>query len=198
MIMKKRFLKPVATFLLLTMVNQILLPITAKALTTGPSQPEVQSFEPIGTTDMVDLFTGDFSYNIPLMEVPGPNGGYPLNLFYHAGIGMDQEASWVGLGWNLNVGAITRDMRGLPDDFKGDIVKSTVDMKDNVTIGARIGGSIELFGTTPAGLMLGLGFSVYNNNYRGIGVSIEPNLSLRIGAESSTNVNLGFGFLMQV
>ena len=41
---------------------------------------------------MVDLFSGDFNYNIPLMEV----GGYPINLSYHSGIGMDQEASWVG------------------------------------------------------------------------------------------------------
>ena len=31
---------------------------------------------------MVDLFTGDFSYNIPLLDV----GGYPVNLFYRSGI----------------------------------------------------------------------------------------------------------------
>ena len=64
---------------------------------------------------MVDLSSGDMSYNIPLMDV----GGYPLNLAYTAGVGMDQEASWVGLGWNLSVGQINRNVRGLPDDFNG-------------------------------------------------------------------------------
>ncbi len=46
------------------------------------SQPEVQSFEPVGTSDMVDLFSGDFNYNIPLLDV----GGYPINISYHSGI----------------------------------------------------------------------------------------------------------------
>src|SRR5690606_33543793 len=106
----------------LTLIQQIVFPTTAMALTGGPSQPEVQSFEPIGTNQMVDLTTGDFNYNIPLMVVPGPNGSYPINLAYHAGIGMEQESSWVGLGWNINPGAITRNMRGIPDDFSGDQV----------------------------------------------------------------------------
>src|SRR5690242_1903346 len=76
----------------------------ALALTSGPSQPEAQNVQPAGASDMVDLFTGDFSYNIPLFELPGPNGGYPFNLAYQSGITMDQEASWVGLGWTLNPG----------------------------------------------------------------------------------------------
>ena len=78
------------------------------ALGSGPSQPEFQEFEPASTTEMVNPFTGDFTYNIPLFELPGPNGGYPFNLAYNAGVTMDQEASWVGLGWSLNPGAITR------------------------------------------------------------------------------------------
>jgi hypothetical protein len=43
----------------------------------GPSQPEMTSFKPAGTNDMVNLFTGDFSYNIPLLDV----GGYPVIFF---------------------------------------------------------------------------------------------------------------------
>merc|ERR1712228_95355 len=31
---------------------------------------------------------------------------------------MSQEASWVGLGWNLNPGAINRTVSGVPDDWK--------------------------------------------------------------------------------
>src|SRR5215831_3370976 len=36
---------------------------------SGPSQPEMSSFKSVGNDNMVDLFTGDFSYNIPLMDV---------------------------------------------------------------------------------------------------------------------------------
>src|SRR5690606_14859781 len=124
-----KYRKKAAFFILTAMCLNILAPTVSYALTSGPSQPEVQSFEPASTTEMVDLFTGDFTYNIPLFELPGPNGGYPFNLAYHAGIGMDQEASWVGLGWNLNPGAITRQMRGLPDEFKGDPVTTTMAMR---------------------------------------------------------------------
>jgi len=51
-------------------------PSQSFALTGGPSQPEVQSFEPMGTNDMVNLFSGDFTYNIPLLDVEG----YTINL----------------------------------------------------------------------------------------------------------------------
>src|SRR5690349_19477758 len=104
-------------FFVSVMLSQTVGTSTTYALTGGPSQPEVQGFRPAGTSDMVNLFSGDFSYNIPLFELPGPNGGYPFNLSYQSGISMDQEASWVGLGWSLNPGAIMRQMRGLPDEF---------------------------------------------------------------------------------
>src|SRR3990167_965639 len=122
-----RTLKGIATLLLLSLVFEIVQPSVSLALTEGPSQPEVQSFEPIGTTQMVDLFTGDFNYNIPLFNLPGPNGGYPVNLSYHAGVSADDEASWVGLGWNINAGSLVRNMRGLPDEFMSEPIdrKST-------------------------------------------------------------------------
>ena len=43
-------------------------PAVALALTSGPSQPEVQGFKPIEATNMVDLFSGDFNYNLPLFD----------------------------------------------------------------------------------------------------------------------------------
>src|SRR5690606_10329884 len=52
---------------------------------TGPTQPEMQSFQSVNANNMVDLFTGDFSYNIPLLDV----GGYPVNLHYQSGITME-------------------------------------------------------------------------------------------------------------
>ena len=108
-----KFSKIIASYLAIQLVIATVQPANLYALTGGPAQPEFNSFTPIGTSDMVNLASGDFNYNIPIMDV----GGYPLNLSYDSGITMDQESSWVGLGWNLNVGQINRQVRGLPDDF---------------------------------------------------------------------------------
>lgn len=56
-------------------------------------------------------------------------GGYPINLSYQSGAGIEEEASWVGTGWSLNPGAVNRSMRGIPDDFNGDEVKKTFHTK---------------------------------------------------------------------
>src|SRR5687768_4947635 len=149
---RRRF---IALFFVSLFTIQLVVPASVYALTSGPTQPEVQAFQPAGTTDMVDLFTGNFSYNIPLFELPGPNGGYPFNLGYQAGIGMDQEASWVGLGWSLNPGAINRQMRGFPDEFKADTVKTKLSVKPSITMGLGAGGSVELFGGDALSLNLG-------------------------------------------
>ncbi|WP_306591273.1 RHS repeat domain-containing protein [Geothrix sp. 21YS21S-4] len=90
-----------------------------RAETGGATAPEVTKFEPVNTTDLVNLASGDFAYTIPVINVPGPEGGYPLALSYHAGIQHGEDASWVGLGWNLQPGSISRAVRGYPDDFKG-------------------------------------------------------------------------------
>jgi hypothetical protein len=181
---RKKIYRVVAAYLALNMIAEYTFPIAAHALTNGPSQPEVQSFEPVGTSDMVDLFTGDFNYNIPLFELPGPNGGYPFNIAYHSGIGMDQEASWVGLGWNLNPGAVVRDMRGLPDDFNGQTITRRLDMEDNISFGLGYAWNYEVFGAdgdkVASQVNFPTMFSLYYNNYKGIGYSISP--SFRVGA----------------
>lgn len=89
---------------------------SAFALQGGPVQPDYMQFEPSEMKDMVSLQTGNFAYSVPLGELPGPYGGYPLSLSYHAGISPQQEATWVGLGWTLSPGSISRDIRGVPDD----------------------------------------------------------------------------------
>ena len=202
-------LRFMASFMALSILLDGILPTAIYALTSGASQPEVQSFEPIGTTDMVDLFSGDFTYNIPLFELPGPEGGYPFNLAYHAGIGMDQEASWVGLGWTLNPGAMTRQMRGLPDDFNGDIVKREVNMKQNITVGANLAPGLEIFGYDKESkekidqdkkFSTGFGGSIYYNNYNGFGYSLNRNFevskgklngSLSLGMDSREGATVG-------
>ncbi len=183
--------RAIAIFFLVVMSAQLVPSTAALALTSGPSQPEVQSFQPAGTSDMVDLFSGDFSYNIPLFELPGPNGGYPFNLSYQSGVSMDQEASWVGLGWNLQPGAINRQMRGLPDEFNGtDQVRTKMSIDPNITVGLGAGIGVEIFGAD--GLSLGLGFSVYQNNYKGMGYSIDGSLGFGKSASSGNTIGLGF------
>jgi len=83
----------------------------------GPGSPEAAGFEPADATDMVNLTNGNLSYVLPLLDVEG----FPVTLSYHAGIPMDMEASWVGLGWYLNPGAINRSVTGTPDDWKGGV-----------------------------------------------------------------------------
>ena len=65
----------------------------------------------------VNLYTGQFTFGIPLVQIPTRSFNYPLTLGYASGIKMNQQASWVGLGWDLSPGAITRMPRGMPDDW---------------------------------------------------------------------------------
>lgn len=205
---KRRFAKYIISLGVFAMLGQMLFPPAAFALTEGPSQPEQKSFTPINATDMVDLFSGNFNYNLPLMEVPGPNGGYPINLAYNAGITTDQEASMVGLGWNLNLGNISRSMRGLPDDFKEDLVKESNYIKPDRTVGINVGPApSELFGfpasiaSGPSSLFsfnLGLSFGASHNTYRGYGAntSLQPSLEFSKGGFSA-NAGVGFSFNSQ-
>ncbi len=195
--MKKKIAKIIAAYLALTMFFEIVSPTVALAITGGPSQVEFESFEPANTTQMVDPFTGDFNYNIPLMTVPGPNGGYPINLAYHAGIHPDQEASWVGLGWNINAGEINRQMRGLPDEFNGELVTKTLSFRPNYTLSARFGtetGISEILGFR---FLLGVGWDaeVYYNNYKGLGLALGFGASKQLSYASS-KLNLGLNFTM--
>lgn len=144
----------------------------------GPGQPEMSSFRSVGADNMVNLFTGDFSYSIPLLDV----GGYPVNLFYNAGISMDQEASWVGLGWNLNPGTVSRNMRGLPDDYNEvDSVTNTQSMKPDFTIGVSGSRNKEVFGMAALGSSIKAG--IFYNNRRGIG--LEAGLSGELSVHKS-------------
>jgi hypothetical protein len=183
-----KFSKFLAYYLAIMMFLQVVQPMQMYALTSGPTQPEFNAFTPIGTSDMVDLASGDFNYNIPVMDV----GGYPINLAYNSGVTMDQEASWVGLGWNLNVGQIERQVRGLPDDFKGDEIRYENDLRDNVTIGTNFGLNAAFAGYDA--INLGVGLGVQWNNYEGI--TFKP--SYGIGFELSDNVSVGLNFSSSV
>jgi hypothetical protein len=180
--------------LLVIFVSSILTPSYTIAGGGGPTQPEVQGFTPMGVSDMVDPFTGDFTYNIPLMDVEG----FPINIAYNSGVSMDQEASWVGLGWNLNIGSVVRNMRGLPDDFSGDDVVKEINQKANTTIGVDVGLNMEIFGAKPdkivgnSGMGLNLGLGINYNNYNGWASQFSIGPSFNFGKSAGLSGTAGF------
>src|ERR1051325_3085712 len=166
----------------LIMLAENILPTISWALTSGPSQPEFSSFEPVATTNMVNDFTGDFTYNLPVLNIPGANGGgYSLSLSYHSGASPEEEASWVGYGWTLNPGAISRNKRGFPDDYKGQTVKYWNKVPANQTVSVGMGASIEAFSI---GVPLNLNASLRYNNYKGFGYSAGAGVNLANGLVS--------------
>lgn len=181
-----KFKKTLAIYLAMMILLETFQPMQIYALTGGPSQPEFESFTPIGTSDMVDLASGDFNYNIPIMDV----GGYPINLAYNSGVTMDQEASWVGLGWDLNVGQITRQMRGLPDDFNGDEMTYENNMKPNVTVGSDFNVFVSGFGVGESKIGGNVGMNIKYNNYEGFGATATGGLSAQIANNIRVGVNL--------
>ncbi len=182
--------KIIALFFLVSLTIQTFYPCTAYALTSGPAQPEMQKFESAGAADMVDLFSGDFKNNIPLMDV----GGYPINISYQSGTGFEDEASWVGAGWTLNPGAVNRNMRGLPDDFdgsKGDKIDKEFSKKGFRKVGGTFNLKKSLFGWEFGSSNLKL--SVYKDNYYGIGASLGASLGYNLSHNTQTPLTASLG-----
>jgi len=206
--------RKIALGLLTLWIVNILTPTTVYALTSGPTQPETKGFQPAGVTDMVDLQTGDFKYNIPLLDIDG----YPINLNYQSGVSMDDEASWVGLGWSLNPGAINRQVRGVPDDMAGDEVVTEHYTKPKVTVGGRLRLKAELGGSetksttesndnlnivhnvispskSPVKVQGSFSIGIFSDSYTGIGAEIGVNSGITFGNDGVLTAGLGLGIL---
>jgi len=182
--------RKIALFLLLNMLMNLVIPLKGLAITSGPAQPEMQGFQSIGSSDMVDLFTGDFKYNIPLMDV----GGYPLNLSYSGGSGVHDEASWVGNGWTLSPGVINRDMKALPDDFKGDEVTKEQNLKEKKRIGVSAEVKTDIFGREIGKKFKGnltLKASLFRDNYYGWSADIGVNAGMELATPSAGLLTTG-------
>ncbi|GEM_PF-5958128 len=172
--------------------------------------PEYNDFESIDNTDLVNLATGDMAYTIPVMTVPGPGLGFPLVLNYHAGIQPEQEASWVGLGWNLEAGAITRQINNVPDDFRGTPIEELISSQEihgwmasiawngatvgiswdsEVGLGGMVGYSYGIKGTP---ISVG-GTAGVNGVYEGIGISVGFSGGSRIGENTSIGAGMSIG-----
>jgi hypothetical protein len=184
--------KLIALFFLTIFGINTFAPATVMALTSGPKQPEMSGFQPAGVSDMVDVFSGDFKYNIPLLDVDG----YPVNINYQSGVGMDDEASWVGLGWNLNVGSLNRQLRGLPDDFNGDEILTEQSVKPELTVGGRMNVKAEIAGSLSGleGKINGtLSLGIFSNSYTGVGAEVGGNAGFSIGLSKNSSGTMGLG-----
>ena len=186
---REKNLKFLSIFLSTIILSQVSFPTIAFALGDGEVQAEFSGFAS-GGSDMVNLYTGDFNYEVPVMTVPGPNGGYPIVLGYNSNaVGMEAEASWVGLGWTLNAGAINRSVQGVPDDFNGgeDKISYEYDEKEYVSVGMPLddvtgreffGFNVPYTGLPSSGIPTfadHLGYYIYYNNQKGIGATISYN-----------------------
>src|SRR5690349_13255838 len=78
-----------------------------------PKSPEAASLGRYGEVP-VGEYTGAANISIPLHTVKGGKLEFPINLTYNStGIRVTQEATWVGLGWDLSaVGGITYEPVG--------------------------------------------------------------------------------------
>ena len=83
-----------------------------------PNSPEAEAFAQYGNTS-VSLYTGTPNIGVPIYTYSGRELDLPISLSYDAsGIKVEQLASQVGLGWNLNAGGrISRVVNGYPDTY---------------------------------------------------------------------------------
>lgn len=101
---------------------------SAAADDIGPSSYEVQKIPPapeaasLGNYGNVPInkYNGTANVSVPIYAVGLDNLSLPLTASYNTGgIRVGQDATWVGLGWNLTTGvSITREINGF-DDLRG-------------------------------------------------------------------------------
>lgn len=136
---------------------------------TSVQQPEFSKFQPVAITDMVNVFSGDPTYNLAVLEIAGAHGGgYALSLSYSP-FDPEDDASWVGCGMTLCPGSVTRGKSGHPDDQKNVPVTYWNKTPPNwtVTAGGNLGPEIFSFDKLTVTPSVTLSY----NNFRGFGYS---------------------------
>ncbi|WP_298547121.1 RHS repeat domain-containing protein [uncultured Aquimarina sp.] len=78
--------------------------------------PDVMAFHKYNSLP-INLYTGKIEVNLPLYEITSGNINIPISLSYNSGgIKVDDIASNVGLGWNLNAsGSVATIIKDIPD-----------------------------------------------------------------------------------
>ena len=113
---------------------------------SGPisaSDQQVQATDLVGkqAQKKVDLFTGSFNYSVPINCAPARNGSEPqLSLDYSSA----GEDGWCGMGWDLEIGSIERNVRdGFPIAYSTGNPSSPLNQYDDTK-----GFMLDLFGRT--------------------------------------------------
>jgi len=183
-------IKTISSIILVILFVQLCSPLIVLA-SNSPTQAETTAFSPPSTTDLVNPFTGEFSYSLPLLEVPNSSGNnFPLTLSYKSGTTIDEDASWVGYGWSLPIGAIGRTKRGFPDDLKPNGSNITYYHKQpkvtTISAGGNVSGEIFDFELPASG-----NFSIRYNSLSGFtwatgfSVSFLSTLNLNLGLDDN-------------
>ncbi|MEE3999179.1 Ig-like domain-containing protein [Tenacibaculum sp. FZY0031] len=193
MIKNKQTRRTIAIFFLLNFLSTMLPYNALYANNNGPDAPEASGFEPVNATDMVNLSSGDMAYVLPLLEVDG----FPVTLSYHAGIPMDMDASWAGLGWNINTGSISRGVVSTPDDWNmGRSMKFTYYYYETETYTVNVGVGFGKAAEVGVGLSWGSNKSLTGSVSAAIGpisASIDTDGNYGVGLSTSVISN-GLGF----
>ena len=99
--------------------------ITASSQSLEPFNPYGIFTPAVETTEMIrygnltpSLYTGAMTFSVPLYTYSDPDFKIPISLEYHFdGYRPGQHSGSVGYGWHLECGgAITREVRGFPDE----------------------------------------------------------------------------------
>lgn len=133
--------KVFCVFTAYTILFQVFFPLKTFALTGGPSAPNFGTFSQAGTSDMVNLTTGDLSYKLDLMTV----GDMPLSISYSGGASNADDGGVLGINWSPSWGGVTKTMRGISDDSNGEVVRKKFYKKKNWTVRANFSPDIEPF-----------------------------------------------------
>jgi len=97
-------------------------------------------------------FTGDLNFSIPILTIPGRNGlDFPVHLNYNGRIRSKQKATWVGLGFNLQVGSVTRNVVKRVDEQQESMFNGTTSYNFNLGV---VNGSADHVDEA-TGIMLG-------------------------------------------
>lgn len=130
----------------------------------------------------IDYFNGTLDVSFPIYEI-NLKGGFtlPITLKYHTGgVRVNEEASWVGLGWALSVGGhISRQIAGLDDNYangyNNKYGKYFPSISDNGTYNPAITGKVVSGKSLPnqAGQMVDVLHEVI---YKGSVINSEPDL----------------------
>ncbi len=203
---KQKIVRRAAMFMLLCMLNQLFFPTVSFALTSMDTQPEVWGYQAVDATDNVSLVSGKFNYTIPVTSIPE----FPMAIGYNAGMGMEQEASAFGFGFNGFSGAIARSVNGLPDDLNGDgyngkreYAFSSEPVKDvNMKTTFTLGYSWGAFGIGASTSQI-YGYNNYSGAYGAVTAGLSAGFSKKLAsneapsngnrANKSLNGTLGLG-----